>query len=181
MFDRTSRQPIWLISLALIVIALYPVAAGWLLLNPDGWQINRLNVQLWMLFLGPFDLLSHVTPEEFATGVNALLFMPLVWALWVLKPSWLWVAMIVCLSTGVELYQWWLGTRDATIMDVATNSVGAVLGALAGSVTVRIVDRGPRAASPRNGEHPDLNGQSNLGESLSASVVDSNARPGDCD
>lgn len=111
----------------------YPLMAGWILLSSDGWAINRLNLRIWQRTLGPLDLLQTITPEQFADGMNVVLFVPFFLALAVLVPTWWWVLVGLALSAGVELYQARLdGTRIPEAIDVVTNTLGALLGVALG-------------------------------------------------
>lgn len=153
-----ARIPRWLRLTALLVLLIYPLAAGWLLTTPHGWQINRLNVQVWITVLSPFGLHRVITPEQFAAFANVVLFVPLVWALWVLKPLWVWPVGAAVLSIAVELYQLSIGSRDASMLDVLTNTLGSVLGAIVGAATVRMCQSRAREASPLTGGHRDQAG-----------------------
>lgn len=166
------ERPVWLTLLAWLTVLLYPLGAGWLLLNPDGWQINRMNVAVWYRLLAPWGLTTYVTPEQFADWMNLVLFVPFVWALWILKPTWLWVVIIVAVSAGVELYQWLISTRDATVTDVLTNTAGAILGALTGILTTHFLNRGPSKSFSVHAVYHDPNVQSTPAAFPTASEFD---------
>lgn len=70
---------------------------------------------------------------EFAT--NVLLFVPLGLLGWFLRPTWTWLAWTgigFAASAVIELSQWlFLSARSATLVDVAANTLGALIGSLA--------------------------------------------------
>lgn len=137
----TGRLPIGITAIAVALIALYPLAAGTLLLTSDGWGVNRLNVHVWFAVTGALGVREHVTPEEFATIANVLLFIPFFAALAVLLPRWWWIVVGTAISSAVELYQLVIGSRDATFEDVATNTLGAAIGTGAGILLRRLLAR----------------------------------------
>jgi hypothetical protein len=66
-----------------------------------------------------------------ARALNVVLFVPIGAVLGTrVRPRWLW--LVVALSTGVELLQWWLPERHPALLDIATNSAGGALGYLLG-------------------------------------------------
>ncbi len=124
-WDR-NRRPAF--TIAAIVLALYPLAAGVLLLTRNGWAVNRANVWVWMHTLGPGGLRLPITPEQFADLANVVLFIPPFAALALLVPTWWWVLLGTAISGGIEYAQHVRGGRDATVVDVITNTAGAALG-----------------------------------------------------
>jgi glycopeptide antibiotics resistance protein len=69
--------------------------------------------------------------------LNVALFVPLGLVLgWIGRPRWL--AGAVALTVAVEVTQLWLPLREAEVIDVVTNSVGAFLGY---ALARRVVDR----------------------------------------
>lgn len=149
---RTAR------ILSALVVLLYPIAAGTLLLTSNGWAVNRANVFVWAHLLGPVGLLGAITPDRFGDLMNIVLFMPFFAALTVLIPTWWWVAAGFLISSAVELYQTTLPARQATIVDVITNTLGAALGVWAGFGIRRLVrragERATRAAGPTTAPAP---------------------------
>lgn len=128
------------------VLALYPVAAGTLLLTTDGWAVNRLNVRIWGAVLGPLGLQEAIDPELFAMLANVVLFVPLFAALAVLWPRWWWVGVGAAVSAAVEAYQFSLPARNSDPMDVLANTVGAALGVALGLAVHRAAVRRHQAA-----------------------------------
>lgn len=124
--------------LAALVLLLYPLAAGALLLNSDGWAVNRLNVRIWYAVTGAVGLREQVTPEMFAALANVALFVPFFAALAVLVPTWWWVAAGAGLSIAVELYQGEIGTREQDLVDILANTAGAALGVGLGLLVRRL-------------------------------------------
>lgn len=108
----------------------FPLVGGMLVLWQDGWGINRLNVRIWAALLTPFGLHRHITPEQFAVVMNVVLVVPVGFALYLLWHRWWWALVILAGSIGVEAYQLRIGTRDASVLDVVTNTAGGVIGIL---------------------------------------------------
>lgn len=146
---RTVRAPLPgpLRALCFVVLALYPLGAGALLLSPDGWGVNRLNVRIWFSVTGALGIRDVVTPEEFAAVANVLLFIPVFAALATLLPRWWWIAVGAAISSTVEIYQLSLGSREPSIGDVLTNTLGAAIGTALGILVRRRPAR--RALSAR--------------------------------
>ncbi len=89
-----------------------------------------------------------VTRQAVAMALNVALFIPLGIAVGlVARARWLWA--LVALSVTVEVTQLWLPERHTELVDIVTNSTGAVLGYLVG----RWVHR--RAARPWEDVHAD--------------------------
>lgn len=153
-----SPVPAWLKAVALAVVAAYPAAVGWLLLTPHAWQVNRLNVHIWITLLSPVGLHRVISPEQFAVVANVILFVPLVWALWILRRHWIWVAGVLALSCAVEMYQAFIGSRDSTIIDIIANTLGAFLGAALGELTRHYASPRLSHASEADGVPLDPNG-----------------------
>lgn len=161
------RLPRSLILAALIVLLVYPLAAGVLLLTSDGWAVNRANVRIWYTVTGLVGLRGQVSPEGFATFANVVLFVPFFAALAVLRRTWWWVLLGAALSTAVELYQGSLGSRLQDPWDIVTNTLGAALGVALGIwIARRAVSAGAdgpiapttRAAAPRGSAHGPAGG-----------------------
>lgn len=123
--------------MAVLIILLYPLAAGAILLTSDGWAINRLNVRIWITVTKPLGLTGVITPEMFADAMNVLLFIPFFAALAVLVPTWWWILLGAAMSSAVETYQAVIGTRDATVVDVLTNTLGTAVGVAIGRLLAR--------------------------------------------
>lgn len=134
--------------IAAAVLALGAPACALLLLLPDGWAINRLNVAVWIAVTGPLGLQGPVTPEAFAQAMNVLLFVPILAALAILVPSWWWVGVTAAGSAAVEAYQLIIGSRDADALDIIANTAGAALGAALGLGLLRRARRSDAAAGP---------------------------------
>lgn len=165
-----AHLPSWLSALATLVAVSYPVAMGWLLTSADGWLINRLNVQVWLAVLSPLGLHRVVSPEAFAVAMNVALFVPLAWALAVLVPRWWWLAALVGLSCAVEAYQWTLGSRQASLVDIASNAAGATLGVWLGILTARRYRRRAGARVGEGAESPGPGGAPTRGQFPRASA-----------
>lgn len=134
-------------GVALFVIGLYPLGAGYLLLVDDGWAVNRANVRLWA-WVTSWGGRSVITPEDFAVLANIVLFVPFFAALAILIPRWRWVLVAAALSAGVEVYQGTLESRTSDLGDVVANTLGAGLGVGLGMVLRRLIASGEAPASP---------------------------------
>ncbi|WP_347042350.1 VanZ family protein [Brachybacterium nesterenkovii] len=142
-------------ALAVGVLAPAVPAGAALLLAPDGWAINRLNVAVWIAVTKPLGLMGTTTPEQFAAVMNVLVFVPVLAALAVLRPTWWWAALAAAGSVGVELYQMSLGTREPDLGDVLANTLGAVLGVGLGLLALRAARRADaRRACARRADDP---------------------------
>ncbi|MGY5765698.1 VanZ family protein [Brachybacterium sp. DNPG3] len=144
---RAGNLPLGVRLAAVALLALYPLGAGTLLLTSDGWGVNRLNVRIWFAVTGALGVRGHVTPEQFATIANVLLFIPFFAALAVLLPRWWWIILGAAISSAVELYQLVIGSRDATFEDIAMNTLGAAIGTGAGILLRRLLARRVRGPS----------------------------------
>ncbi|PRY63203.1 VanZ like protein [Knoellia remsis] len=122
--------------LAGLVLTAYTVAIAALLLWPDAWSINRLNVAVYVWFLNR-GVPPSMTPERWAVVWNVFLLAPLTFALALIAPRvrwWWWALLGLALSVGFEAAQDLIvQTRDASWGDVLANTCGAVAGAYAGS------------------------------------------------
>lgn len=150
--DTGQHVPCALATLALVVLLLYPVAAGVLLLTSDGWAVNRANVRVWILVTDLVGMRGRISPEQFAALANVALFVPFFAALAVLRPSWWWVVLGAAASTAVELYQGSLGSRIQDPGDILANTLGAAIGVALGMLLRRVALR--RAAARRPGREP---------------------------
>lgn len=75
------------------------------------------------------DGLDHPGPTVLSRALNVLLFVPLGAVIGTrLRPRWLW--LVVALSVSVEIAQHLLAERNPDVLDVATNTIGGVLGYL---------------------------------------------------
>jgi len=120
------------------VVALLVAYLGGLVVlvtQPWGWELNRLTVRLWVLFRSDVPVApDRLGPEHYGMLLNVLLFVPF-GALLVLatRGRWWWGAVLagfVC-SSAIELAQSrWL-EREGDPVDIAANTVGALIGAVA--------------------------------------------------
>ncbi|UEJ81118.1 VanZ family protein [Brachybacterium halotolerans subsp. kimchii] len=141
--SRPAHRPLPALgrACAAAVLLVYPLAAGVLLLSSDGWAINRANVRVWWIVTGIFGVRSLVSPEMFANLANVLLFVPFFGALALLVPRWWWLLLGIAGSVSVELYQSTLPSREASVVDVVTNTLGTALGVALGIAIRRRLDR----------------------------------------
>jgi glycopeptide antibiotics resistance protein len=125
-----------------VLAAAYVVALAVLVAGPWGWALNRLTVRCYVLFAYTWPIApSWVGPEDYGVLLNVLLFVPLGGLLVVLTGRQWWVATLVAAlaSTAIELVQGWWLAREATWVDVAANTLGATLGALAATAVLALV------------------------------------------
>lgn len=124
----------------LTVAAVYALGLAVLVSGPWGWALNRLTVALYVRFRYTWPVAPDwVTPEDWGTLLNVVLFVPL-GALVVLLARWPWwwaTGAAALVSGVVELVQWQWLAREGTWLDVAANALGAAVGALAVSPLAR--------------------------------------------
>ena len=121
--------------LAVVLAVLLVVVLLW----PDGWVLNRAVVRVYVFFLDR-GMPQRVTPEDYAVVLNVAVFVPLGWigvALLRWPPAGVaWT--LTAASVAVELVQALpIVGRDPSLLDVASNALGAVLGVVAASVVGR--------------------------------------------
>ncbi|MBL0749111.1 VanZ family protein [Nocardioides baculatus] len=134
------------------LLTTYGVGLAILVTQPWGWELNRLTVRLWVFFRHDVPIApGRVSPEDYGVLLNVLLFVPFgVLLTLALRRPWWWVttAAAFVVSALIEQAQWrWL-ERDGSWGDVAANTVGALLGAVAVSLPLRARARPARRAGP---------------------------------
>lgn len=132
----------------MLVLLAHPLTVGPLLLTGNGWAVNRANVWVWAQVTDVPGLRGQVTPEQFAVLANVLLFVPAVAALALLRPRWWWVLVGAGISVAVELHQYTQPGRDASVVDLLANTVGAAIGATAGILLLRRLSGGAGSSAP---------------------------------
>lgn len=125
-----------LVALALgYVVALAVVVGG-----PWGWALNRFTVACYVQLRYDWPIAPDwVLPEHYGVLLNVVLFVPL-GALVVLltrRPWWQATALAAAGSLAIEAVQWLWLDRQGTWIDVAANTLGAAIGALAVSPLAR--------------------------------------------
>lgn len=127
-----------------VVAAVLALLLGVLVLWPDGERIRRLVLDVYLFFLD-LGVPASITPEHYAALLNVLAFVPLGWlgvAALGRRPRTV-VLVLGSASVLVETLQLLpFLHRDASLLDVACNTTGAALGALAASARVRRRGRG---------------------------------------
>ena len=140
---------------ATVLAAVLAVALVALLLWPDGPAVNRGVVRLYVFFLD-LGMPASVTPEAYAVLLNVLGFA-LLGAIGVTMLRWPPVRVALLLtafSAAVELVQTLPSIgRDPSLLDVACNALGAVIGVVAASVVRRRRHGGGGAAHDQAGIH----------------------------
>lgn len=130
--SRPPRRRWWALGLA--VAPAVPI--GWLVFVADGWTINRLVVDIWSRAVA---LGADLTPEQTDGVLNTLMLLPSAFfaSLWLPRVRWwVWVALGAGASVAIETVQYFTD-RDASGHDLAFNTLGAALGALAGAAVNR--------------------------------------------
>ena len=122
-----------------MVSALLLVALAGLLLWPDGEALRRLLLDVYLFGLR-HGVPGWIGPEVYAAALNVLVFVPLGWvgvAVLRRRPATVALGLLV-LSATVELAQALpvLG-RVPSLLDVACNAAGGLVGALLASVVGR--------------------------------------------
>jgi VanZ family protein len=142
-----------------VVAAVLAVLLGALVLWPDGERVRRLVLDVYLFFLQR-GVPPSVTPEHYAAALNVLAFVPLGWLGVALGRRPRTVVLALAAASGlVETLQLLpFLHRDASLLDVACNTAGAAVGALAASA---VVGRGGRRLE-------DAGGEESLDESLDA-------------
>ncbi len=126
--------------LGTVLAALLGVALGTVLLWPDGALVNRGVVAVYVFMLYRVGVPAWVGPEHYAAALNVLALVPFGWlgVVWLRRRVVLVVAVLGGASVLVETLQLLpVLHRQASLLDVACNTGGALLGALAGSLVVR--------------------------------------------
>lgn len=125
------------------VAVVLAVALCGVLLWPDGWAVNRLVVRVYLVFLD-LGVPTSVTPEHYAAMLNVLAFVALGWlgvAVLGRRPVAV-VAVLAAASVLAETAQLWPALRrEASLLDVACNVTGALIGAGAASLLVGLTRR----------------------------------------
>ncbi len=129
MSEKGASRAAWRVMLA-VYLALTALVVAW----PNAWAVNRAVVHVWQIGVtnGWYDP-STFSPEAFALVLNVVLFVPLVVlaaASFPHVPLWAWVVTALVASGLIEAAQLLGGGRDATVLDIACNTGGALLGAL---------------------------------------------------
>ena len=133
----------------MVVAVVYLVGLGVLVAAPWGWELNRLTVQLYVLFRQDLSIApAAVRPEHYGAVLNVVLFVPLGALLAIWGRGWLAAALVsAVLSSVVELVQWrWL-VREGDVVDVVANTLGGLVGA----VLVTLLRRGRRGPGAPGG------------------------------
>ncbi|MCF6376264.1 VanZ family protein [Nocardioides KLBMP 9356] len=119
---------------AVVLLAAYVAALLVVVTQPWGWELNRLTVRLWTFFRFDWPVAPRrMGPEHYGVLLNVLLFVPFGALLTIaLRRPWWWATTAALVTSAlVELAQHrWL-ERDGSWSDVAANTCGALIGALA--------------------------------------------------
>ena len=123
------------------------------MLWPDGALVNRGVVAVYVFMLHRVGAPGWIGPEDYAAALNVLVLVPFGWlgVVWLRRRAVVVVAVLGGASVVVETVQLLpVLHRQASLLDVACNTGGALLGAIAGSLVVRHeaardepVDEGP--------------------------------------
>jgi glycopeptide antibiotics resistance protein len=135
--------------------AAYLVVLAVLVTGPWGRELNRFTIWLYVEFRTDVPIAPlRALPEHYGFVLNVFLFVPLgaLLALVTGRPWW-WITLVACAgSAAVELAQGaWL-SRVGDWHDVAANTLGALVGAVAVSLLARSGSR--RAGRPATRRRP---------------------------
>lgn len=145
--SRDERRRCVLRWVGRLLVVAYLAVVGVALLWPDGRDINRLFVDVYLV--GRNWGVRGLGPEDYATLANLVAFLPLAFGLvvgWSRVKAWVWLVVVVALSVGAELLQRQLW-REPSVIDVVLNSSGAVLGTVLGWWRVKVSERSDRVGS----------------------------------
>lgn len=134
-----------------VLAAVYLVGLAVLVAGPWGWALNRFTVACYVHFRYDWPIAPDwVLPEHYGVLLNVLLFVPLGALVVLLTARARWIAVLTAVlaaaagSTAIEVVQGAFLAREATWQDVAANTVGAALGALAVTLLRPRPPRSPR-------------------------------------
>ena len=134
----------------LLLLTLLLAAGSLLFFWPDGAQIRRVHIDIWLAMTPTPGLRRSITPEMVSDLFNALAFIPLSLGLALTFPRIrvaVWAVLAFVLSCGIELTQLLLMSgRRFELADLAANTAGGIIGALLGWLVLRRALRGPRPA-----------------------------------
>lgn len=127
----TDRQPVVRpvpAALAVVMLLALLIVVAW----PNAWAINRAVVRLY--YLGhQAGVPRVVTPDHWAAALNVALFVPATALVLLALPRlrWWWVLGTAILgSVAIEVAQGMGSTREGSLSDVVTNTLGAAIGCL---------------------------------------------------
>lgn len=131
---------------AAVLLVLVVIAAALLVFLPIGWQINRFIVALYYFLAGNFGF-TWISIDGWAVVLNVALFaVPAFLAaiVWPRVKAWAWVVLWVAATIAIEAIQYVYLPRNASLVDVAANSIGGVIGVvLARALNSRAADYDP--------------------------------------
>ena len=125
-------RPVVVVALAAYVLGLVVLLAG-----PWGWALNRLTVRLYVFFRYDWPIAPDAAlPEHYGVLLNVVLFVPLAALLVAVSARpWWWVVLLAAGgSVLAEVVQGLWLARQGDWRDVAANTLGALIGAVAVSV-----------------------------------------------
>ncbi|MFN8045905.1 MAG: VanZ family protein [Dermatophilaceae bacterium] len=138
MTDRTKR---WI---AAVLGVPYVAAASLLLLWPNGEMVRRVLLKVYLYGLNDVGIPVTITPEDYATLANALLFLPLtLLGILLLGRRRAWLVAVLGIGSGflIEFLQAHLGlARVVELSDALLNAGGAVAGAIVGAVLLTLFE-----------------------------------------
>jgi len=135
------------------LLGAYLVALLVIVIGPWGWALNRLTVALYVQFRYDWPIApAWAGPEHYGYLLNILLFVPMgALAVGITRRPWWLVTLAAALaSSAIEVAQSLFLARLGDVHDVVTNTLGALIGAVAVSVLRRPGwRRAGRPAPPR--------------------------------
>lgn len=138
MTDRTRRRA------AAVLGVPYVAAASMLLLWPNGEMVRQALLKVYFFGLNDVGIPVTITPEDYATLANALLFLPLtLLAILLLGRRRALLVSVLGVGAGflVEFLQAHLGlARVGELSDALLNAGGALAGVIVGAVLLRLLE-----------------------------------------
>lgn len=130
---------------AIVMLAVLVLIAVACFLWPNGSQIRRILINIWLFLTPTHWLRTHISPEDVEQGLNALVFVPLTACLVVAFPLvriWAWWILAILGAISIEVFQLlFLPGRLFDPVDALFNATGGILGTLLGLVVLWLVDR----------------------------------------
>lgn len=120
--------------LAALLLAVVVISGALIVFLPIGWQLNRFVVWLYYTVAGILGS-SLISIEGYDFLLNMALFaVPAFLAsiVWPRVHWWQWLLFWLVVSLGIETVQFLFLPRDATLIDLAANTLGAVCGVALG-------------------------------------------------
>lgn len=117
---------------AVAALTVYGALALAVLLQPYP-HLGDRSIHLLVQLARTAGLSAVVTAEVAGFALNVVLFVPLTFLAAQLRPQWSWLSFTAAgliVAALIELTQLWMPHRTASLVDVAANTLGALIGAV---------------------------------------------------